>query len=251
MAVALLIVDTPIFGVINFWFVWLEFSYSPSLVVSVLLVGVYLALLITGAELLNRFSHQPGEITRKIVHIGSGQVLLFAWWLNIPGWVAVGAGFVAACIALLSYYLPILPSLESVGRRSFGTFFYALSISLLAGYFFPRHSPEFAALGIMVMAWGDGLAALVGQNFGKHPYTFAGMKKSWEGSLAMLAVSFVLTLLILVPVLGWSYPLVVIAILVAITATLLETVSSFGVDNITVPLGSAWLAYGLSQLFLA
>ncbi|BFM39332.1 diacylglycerol/polyprenol kinase family protein [Synechocystis sp. LKSZ1] len=221
-----------------------------TLPLAIALIAVYLALLIVVAEFWNRSQPHHGEFTRKMVHIGSGQVLLLAWWLQIPGWVGILAGILAAGIALLSYYLPILPSLESVGRRSFGTFFYAISISLLSGFFFPRGQPEFAALGLLIMAWGDGLAALIGQNFGRHPYQLGGIRKSWEGSLTMLVISGAITGLVLGPLWDWQGLILGIAVIIALVATLLETFSKLGIDNLTVPLGSAFLSWGLTQLWL-
>lgn len=231
---------------------WLAFALemSPASWSAIAWVGIYLGILILIAETLNRFSDQPGEVTRKIVHIGSGQVVLLAWWLKIPAWVGVGAAIGAGGVAILSYFLPILPSLESVGRRSLGTFFYAISMGLLIGYFFSRQQPEYAALGILIMAWGDGLAALIGQNFGQHPYQLWGIRKTWEGSLTMLVVSFVVTVLMLGIIQPISLSLMAIALMVAILATFLETFSQFGIDNLTVPLGSAILAFSLSQFIL-
>lgn len=231
---------------------WLAFALemSPAPWSAIAWVGIYLGVLILIAETLNRFSDQPGEVTRKIVHIGSGQVVLLAWWLKIPAWVGVEAAIVAGGVAILSYFLPILPSLESVGRRSLGTLFYAISMGLLIGYFFSRQQPEYAALGILIMAWGDGLAALIGQNFGQHPYQLWGIRKTWEGSLTMLVVSFVVTVLMLGIIQPISLSLIAIALMVAILATFLETFSQFGIDNLTVPLGSAILAFSLSQFIL-
>ncbi|MEB3174960.1 MAG: SEC59/DGK1/VTE5 family protein [Cyanobacteriota bacterium] len=218
---------------------------SFSLGASILWVALYLGILLGLAELLNRLTNHPGELTRKLVHIGSGQVILLAWWLQIPGWVGFYAGLLAALVALTSYFLPILPSLESVGRRSGGTFFYALSLGGLMGYFFSRDLPQFAALGIMVMAWGDGLAGVVGQRWGRHPYLIWGQKKSWEGSVAMGGVSFLVAWLILGAGAGFSPAVGLTALAVALAAPLLETLSWYGVDNLTVPLGAAGLSYGL------
>ncbi len=162
---------------------------SHSLLFSIGLVACYLAVLILIAEKLKSLFSTDGEITRKVVHIGTGNVILFAWWLNIPAWVGISAAILAAIIAILSYFFPILPSLNSVGRRSWGTFFYAVSIGVLVAYFWPISHPEYAAMGILIMALGDGLAALVGQNFGQHPYKIFGSGKSLEGSLTMLGVS--------------------------------------------------------------
>ncbi|GBD51308.1 MULTISPECIES: diacylglycerol/polyprenol kinase family protein [Microcystis] len=224
---------------------------SHSLLFSISLVACYLAVLILIAEKLKSVFSTDGEITRKVVHIGTGNVILFAWWLNIPAWVGISAAILAAIIAILSYFFPILPSLNSVGRRSWGTFFYAVSIGVLVAYFWPISHPEYAAMGILIMALGDGLAALVGQNFGQHPYKIFGSGKSLEGSLTMLGVSFLVSLIILSFVNGINPPIILVSLLTAIGATILETFSKLGIDNLTVPVGSAAIAYFLTQIFIS
>ncbi|MGK7939801.1 MAG: diacylglycerol/polyprenol kinase family protein [Crocosphaera sp.] len=211
------------------------------------LVILYLGVVIALAEGLNRLRGTDAEFTRKIVHIGSGNVVLIAWWLQIPAWVLMGASFLASIIALVSYFLPILPSINSVGRQSLGTFFYAVSIGVLSQWFWSTGQPQYLVIGILVMAWGDGMAAIIGQRFGKHSYTVLGVKKSWEGSLTMMGVSFVVTSLILLwvglPVLTVG----IVSLMIAIAAMTLEAFSKLGIDNLTVPLGSAVLAFYLIQ----
>lgn len=209
------------------------------------LVAAWLAVVGGVAEGLRRTISLDAEITRKIVHIGSGHVILLAWWLHTPTWMGLAASVVSSGVALLSYRFPILPGINGVGRRSLGTFFYAVSIGVLTAAFWPLGLPQYAALGILVMAWGDGLAALVGQNLGRHPYKVFGNQKSWEGSLTMALASFIISLLILGLPTGFTAAVAGTALVVAIAATLLETLSFYGLDNLTVPLGSAALAYGL------
>jgi len=212
------------------------------------LTALYLAAIIGCAEGLNRWTALSAESTRKIVHIGSGNIILFAWFLHIPAWVGLSASAIASVVAIASYFLPILPSINSVGRKSLGTFFYALSIGILVAWFWPLHQPQYAAIGILVMAWGDGLAAIVGKNFGHHPYQLWGIEKSWEGSATMAAVSFGVTLPILLSLgdpVGFAVP---IALVVAAVAAGLEAFSKFGIDNLTVPLGSAAIAFLLHCL---
>jgi phytol kinase len=203
--------------------------------------------LVLAAEGLNRLTDTQGEFTRKIVHIGSGNVVLLAWWLQIPSTIGIGAAIVAGIIALLSYSVPILPSLNSVGRKSLGTFFYAVSFGVLFACFWTKY-PEFTVIGILIMAWGDGLAAVVGQRFGQHPYEIFGGKKSLEGSLTMFLVSFLMAGLILTstqgnPLSSWG-----IALVVAMVATGLESFSWLGIDNLLVPLGSTFCAFYLSRI---
>ena len=213
------------------------------------LILFYLTVLVLAAEGLNRLTDTHGEFTRKIVHIGSGNVVLLAWWLQIPTTIGIGAAIVAGIIALLSYSVPILPSLNSVGRKSLGTFFYAVSFGVLFACFWTKY-PEFTVIGILIMAWGDGLAAVVGQRFGQHPYEIFGGKKSLEGSLTMFLVSFLMAGLILTstqgnPLSSWG-----IALVVAMVATGLESFSWLGIDNLLVPLGSTFCAFYLSRIII-
>lgn len=227
------------------------FASLPPLWLHIAFVGVWLGIIVLSAEGLHRYTSTDSEKVRKVVHIGVGNVILLAWWLNIPAWIGITASVLASAIALLSYQFPILPGINSVGRQSLGTFFYAVSIGVLIAWFWPLHQPQYAAIGILVMTWGDGLAALIGQKFGQHPYIIWGMKKSWEGSLAMACVSYLVCSLILLSVQGNIWQTWTIPLAVALVATLLEAFSKLGVDNLTVPLGSAALCFFLSQLLLS
>ncbi|PAX59603.1 diacylglycerol/polyprenol kinase family protein [Brunnivagina elsteri] len=211
-------------------------------------VATWITLVLSVAWIVNRSTSKNSEIVRKIVHIGTGNVILLAWLLDIPAILGISASIIASAIALLSYRFPILPGINSVGRKSLGTFFYALSIGILVGCFWYLNQPYYAALGILIMAWGDGFAALIGQRFGKHKYKLFGGQKSWEGSLSMTLTSYVISSLILCSVQGNIWQTWVVALAVAIAATALETFSFLGIDNLTVPLGSAALAFLLNQL---
>lgn len=226
---------------------WLESVSSVWLQVAI--AGTWVGGVLLLAAIVNRYLSADSEILRKVVHIGTGNVILLAWWLDIPAWVGISASILASIIALLSYKVPILPNINSIGRQSLGTFFYAVSIGLLIAWFWTIQQPHYAVLGILVMTWGDGLAALIGQRFGKHPYTVWGMKKSWEGTLTMGIVSYIVSSLIFLGVQGNVWQTWVIAIAVALVASSLEAFSKLGIDNLTVPLGSAALGFVLHQLF--
>ena len=208
----------------------------------------YLGILVIIAETLNRLITDDPELTRKVVHIGSGNVILLAWWLDIATEVIVAAAIIASIIALISYFAPILPSINSVGRKSLGTLFYAISIGLLAQFFW-RDYPQYTAIGILVMAWGDGMAAIVGQRFGKHTYRVFDIHKSWEGSGAMAIATYLVTSAILLFSQGNSGQIWSISGVVAVVATALEAFSKLGIDNLTVPLASGLICYGYYQLW--
>lgn len=212
-----------------------------------IIIFLYLGILVTVAEGLNRLIKDDPELTRKVVHIGSGNVILLAWWLQISTWVIITAAIMAAIIAIISYVTPILPSINSVGRKSLGTLFYAVSIGILAAIFW-QNNPEYTAIGILTMAWGDGMAAIIGQRYGKHTYQLFGITKSWEGSLTMAGFSYLVTSIILLFVQGNCWQIWLISLVVAVGATSLETLSKWGIDNFTVPLASAMLCFEGSQI---
>ncbi|WP_375468532.1 diacylglycerol/polyprenol kinase family protein [uncultured Nostoc sp.] len=227
-----------------------DFTSIPVLWLQIASAAIWVLLILLIAWVVNRFADKP-EIVRKIVHIGTGNVILIAWWLDIPASVGITASILASAITLLSYRFPILPGINSVGRQSLGTFFYSVSFGILVAWFWYLQQPQYAALGILIMTWGDGLAALIGQRFGKHKYKVFGTEKSWEGSLTMMLVSYVVSSLILVGTQGNSWQTWVVSLVVAVIATALEAVSFLGIDNLTVPLGSAAIAFFLSQLVLS
>jgi phytol kinase len=210
-------------------------------------VGLWLGLVFLASTMMRRLGSEP-ELVRKIVHIGTGNVLFLAWGLHIPLWVCFSASIAFSAIALLSYFLPVLPMLDDVGRKTHGVFYYAVSITCLVAWFWSIGLPQYAVVGVIVMAWGDGLAALVGQRWGRFVYSFMGNKRTLEGSLTMLVTSYAATCLILGIAQGLKIGTFLIPLPVALVATVLEAFSPGGTDNLTVPLTSASLCYGLSLI---
>ncbi len=212
------------------------------------LVPLFVGSIVLLAELGHRWQWFSAEQSRKIVHIGTGNVIALAWLLQLPAWVGITSAVLAGMITLLSYWLPILPGVNSVGRKSYGTFFYAVSMGLLIAIFWPLKHPEYAAAGILVMAWGDGLAAIVGQRWGRHPYQILGNSKSWEGTATLLLVSYAIITAVLYIAHGNLLYVWLVGIPVAIVAVILESISQLGIDNITLPLGTALLAFWLAEI---
>jgi phytol kinase len=212
------------------------------------LVPIFVGSIVLVAELGHRWQRLSAEQSRKIVHIGTGNVIALAWFLQLPAWVGITSAVLAAIITLVSYWLPILPGVNSVGRKSYGTFFYSVSMGLLIAIFWPLHHPEYAVLGILVMAWGDGLAAIIGQRWGQHPYQIWGNSKSLEGTTTLITVSYLITTIILYIING-NLPIVwLVGIPVAAVAVLLESISQFGLDNLTLPSGVAVLAFWMMEI---
>jgi phytol kinase len=225
-------------------------AIPTQITIQISLVALWLSLVATVAWWVYRYTPAENEWVRKVVHMGTGNVILLAWWLQIPAWIAIGASGLFSGITLLSYYVPILPGINNVGRKSWGTFFYSLSIGILVAWFWPTPYPQFAVLGVLVMTWGDGLGALIGQRWGRHQYRVWGIQKSGEGSLTMALVTYGISSLVLLSLpLGWVQ-VAIFAGLIAVIATGFEAFSKLGIDNLTVPIVSAAIGFWLTQTSL-
>lgn len=216
--------------------------------------SLWLAVVFGLAEWL-RSRQFDGEAVRKVIHIGVGNIIILAWLFDIPQSIAVAVSLLFSFVALLSYRVKILQSLNGVARDSYGTFFYAASIASLFALFWRPGLHAYAAIGVLVMTWGDALAALIGRRWGRHQYAIAGVTKSWEGSAVMwlvssMAIAAVLStssMWLLGQPLGWGL-VISGAIIIGAFSALLEMFSWRGLDNITVPLASAGLSYWLIEL---
>lgn len=206
----------------------------------------YVLLILGLAELARRRGVGRG-VTRKIVHIGIGTwvgptYLLYEHqlWAVIPPLAFV---FVNA----LSYRYGLIKSVEGE-ERNVGTLLYPLSVTLaLALFWEPRLRPVGLA-AILVMAWGDAAASLVGRRFGRRTYRILGHPRTLEGSLAMLVTS-VGAIYASFAWLGTLPPeLWVAAGAAAIGATILEGLSLWGVDNLLVPAGTAGVLLALGAV---
>lgn len=180
------------------------------------------------------------EFGRKFVHILVGSFVAF--WPLFLTWNQIfflSAAFVIVVAA--SKYLGIFRAIHSVQRPTWGEIFFAVSVGLLA--LLTRDGWMYMA-ALLHMSLADGLAAIIGTRFGKHTtYTVLGHTKSIIGS----ATFFVTALIILIGYgIGTNTHISVAVLLGAsFVATLLENVSTRGLDNITVPV---WVAIVLNSL---
>jgi len=195
-------------------------------------------------------------LTRKIIHIGAGMwiwaiLLLFDhWWLAI----IPTATFILFNALFLRFH--IFSAMDPKEGATPGTVYFAFSCTLLLFIFhsgweqgFPRGYEYYAMAGIMAMTWGDAFATIIGKRFGKHSYAIpggGGHKRTLEGSLAGFVFSFVAVAITLAILSSLSLPIILLAaFIMALVATLLEAISPWGTDNLTVPIGVSILLFWL------
>lgn len=213
-----------------------------------LLSYVFVLSILGGGEALRALYSLPPYFTRKIIHIGVGHWLIAAYWLIEARELALIPPFTFIFINYLSTKKQIFKAMES--RESMGTVYYALALFLLILFFWSGSLKVLAITGALIMAWGDGLAEIAGKRWGNKTIPFIPYHKTYMGSATMCIVSFLVALSTLYFFGPWDSSITVLSlsIMVAIAATILEALGGNGWDNLTVPLGSAFLLYFLGVL---
>lgn len=193
------------------------------------------------AEAIRRWRGYGVEFTRKVIHVGVGMwvfgtVALFQRWQ-----MAVIPPLAFVVLNYLSYRFNLLKAMETGGKGSLGTVYFPIAFAALIVLFWSR--PILLTASLMPMTWGDAMGAIVGRKWGKRRLGLNG--RSLEGSAAVFLFSLAtvaLTLIILGPM--NAVQALGIGALVAAAATIVELVSPWGLDNLTVPAASAlvlWL----------
>jgi len=182
---------------------------------------------------------QRRELSRKIVHIGTGPVIALAWWLEIPQSIALTVAVAVTLITAINHRWKLLPAVEDIDRQSYGTVAYGLAITLLLVLFWPDQAIA-ACAGVLVMAFADGLAGLVGRGIESASWTFWQQHKSVAGTLTMALVTALVLILLALVSQSPLHPLRLSA--VCAMAVGLEQLSRWGIDNLSVPLavGLCW-----------
>ena len=140
-------------------------------------------------------------------------------------------------LIIINYVYKFVPLIEDIDRRSFGTLFYCLSLFILITIFWEK-DPSALIVGYFIMAFGDGLAGLIGKNIKSKNWKVFNQKKSILGTLTMFVVSILVVSIVNYTKdinLYYSY------LLIACVSTLLEQISVIGIDNFTVPIVSSFL----------
>ena len=204
-------------------------------VLGLVVIAAWLVVLAAMAHLLRQWRPDQAEWSRKVVHLGAGLVLPMAWATHVSRTTALTAAALATILVAVNQRTRLLPGLESVNRRSYGTVAYGLSILLLLWWGWPQRAAIVVAAGL-TMAFGDGLAGILGPACPSPDWSVLGQRKSLLGTTCVALVATVV---------GWTLfgehlSLTQLLVLGAAAAGL-EQISVLGVDNLLLPLGTAAL----------
>jgi phytol kinase len=208
--------------------------------IGILVSYVYIALVIIGAKI---FKKKGKEASRKFIHIMLGNWWFIAMYYFTNVWFAAFVPATFVIINYISYKKDLIKVMERDVQDGLGTVYYAISLLILVIVSFGVYKePSLGLIPNLVMAYGDGLAGLLGRMIKSKRYKLSDTKKSVAGSITMFVISTLLIggyLLYWHKEIFWSTPhWPLVAVLIGFAITAIEAISEKGTDNITVPLGT-------------
>jgi phytol kinase len=216
---------------------------------------VYVGLVFFAVE---RLWKGDGALRRKILHMSVGNIIFFLWLLTSPWTALVVAGsFVVFSLLItgqMQRYLRDITGhwregtwMRNTGRKvldklsaisvsgagnEFGLVYYCTAFTVLAFLFYDR--PIVVVAGMLPLALGDGLGAVIGMSYGAHPYAIVD-PKSVEGTLAVFAAAAI----------GVAFGLLFygmpcqqaagMALVLGLVTAVVEAAAPWGLDNLAIP----------------
>lgn len=173
------------------------------------------------------------ELVRKSIHISSAFSVMLAhhFYAITVGAIIFGIAFYSICelLRLNGKSVPLISRITQVASRQAdeGKFVLGpvtLGAGLLTSLLF--FTPPASTLAIFSLAFGDGLASLVGKIYGQHHFKII-TKKTFAGSIACFLAVFFASLFVLHHFFS--------AFIIAAIATFVEILPLKNFDNIAIP----------------
>ena len=196
---------------------------------------VYIFGLIGLAEGLRHWRGYGNFFTRKVIHIGVGMLIWAVPFLFSSPWPFIVACFGFAILTFLDWRFGFFQAMASSNPQNLGTVYFPLAAASVVFLFWD--TPPIMVAALMPLTLGDGLAPVIGR-FGSHEYYVHNSKRTIEGSIGFFIAASIGTWLALwlMPGTPDLTPLAAVtpALVVGFTTALVEAVSIWGVDNLTV-----------------
>ena len=184
------------------------------------------------------------EYSRKVIHIMLGNFYFIALFYFTEWYFACFGPFVFIFVNYFSVkyrYIKLMlrhNKKDEKGKihNDYGTVYYAISLTIITMYSWKIKKPEIGIGPFLSMAFGDGLACVIGSNI-KSPYKIIfGAKKSLIGCLTMFFMCF-----LIYKIFFWYFNInagFIKAFFLGSISMILEAVSPYSTDNLTVPIAN-------------
>ncbi len=207
----------------------------------VYLVGV--GLLLVFNELVYRRLNAQGEITRKFAHFSSILATIPFPYIFPSHWYVLALASLFAVVLFCTRNGKQLNSIHDVERKSIGS--YLLPISIYVTFLISSllENKFLYILPMLILAISDPMAAILGINIknynGRIKIFGRKINKTWLGSGAFLATSFIVSIIALYfhrEV--FDFKTFWLAMTIAVVTMFAELISWRGSDNLSIPLSA-------------
>ena len=201
-----------------------------------ILIGIVFIFGFIVLEITSLVLNLRNDLTRKVAHVAAGAaIFFFPYFLSKVEILAILAS--AAIVLLLTKLFRFFPSIHRVERKTWGEVYFPIGIIISATVFLPENIAAFQ-FGLLILAFSDALAAIVGTIHGKHKIRVFGSTKSFEGSLSFFLTTVAITIAIILPTGNFTIAKSVGA---AGALTIFEIMLAFGIDNLVLPIAASYI----------
>lgn len=201
-------------------------------ILGIIVSYIFIAIVIISAKFFEKIGK---EASRKFIHI-----MLSNWWFiamyfftNVFSAALVPMTFVI--INYISYKKNLISVMERENQDGLGTVYYAISLLIVSIFTFGIiKRPEIGLCSILIMGYGDGLAAVIGKSIKSYEYKIGNTKKTIAGTLTMLLITLIIVAIFLYTTKSNLW--IIKSIIISIILTILEAISIKGTDNLTLPI---------------
>ncbi len=199
--------------------------------------------------LLAEFSYRKlkldTECTRKIVHLGTGTIVLTAPYYGASIRIALGLTILFTIIFLIAKKLKMFPAIYNIERESIGELLFAWSSFFLFALYKYTGNVWYFYVPFSMVVYADAASALVGKFFPLRNFYYINEHKSYGGSCAFFVVSFALSYYFfskmkISHILAYSF-------MNAFILTLVEAFSKKGWDNLFISVVSVIILHFITH----
>jgi dolichol kinase len=187
------------------------------------------------------------EYTRKIAHSLATLSSLILIYTFESHWYILFIGIFFFLVLFIAKRNDLFKSIDSVNRKTGGS--YLLPVSVYLVFYISRTSSNdlIFILPILLLGISDPLAGLFGTYFRNRTRRITLFNYQFDKTILGSGVFFISSLIItLITLYAFDYELVKIlflSVLIAGTTTIVELISPYGIDNLSVPLVTVLLLF--------
>jgi len=177
--------------------------------------------LLGSLEIVSRKFSLKSELIRRISHVSAALFTIF-FSFYLPAYLLLTILGIFSVIMFMSRLLKVFNHIHAVSRPTIGE--ELLPLGFIAAYLIANGDSTIFVPSILIVGLADPITGIVMQKYKKHFF----------GILAFTLVS-ILLLMLFSQVPFWM------TIIIAIIVSLVERISSYGIDNLSIPVAMALL----------